>query len=259
MKPLASIVPALAQPATLTETEHRPWPVPRRPWLMAQTWENLLFAHWRVPEAELRRVVPPELAIDTHEGGAWIGVTPFEVSALRLRGLPHVPRLTSFPEVNVRTYVTVDGRPGIYFLSLDAASRAAVAAARRTYRLPYFKSRMAARRTGERVDYRSERISDDGLPAQLRVVYGPTGGPSKAAEGSIEQFLAERYCLYTLDGRRRVVYADIHHPPWPLQRATASFGENTMTGPLSIDLAAAGDPLLHFAARQDVLIWSPER
>lgn len=224
---------------------------------MAQTWEDLLFAHWRVAAADLRRVVPTELEGDTRDGSAWLGVTPFRVSAFRLRGLPHVRGVTSFPELNVRTYVTVDGKPGIYFLSLDASSLAAVASARRTYRLPYFRARMSARRVDGRMDYRSARASHDGPPARLRATYEPIGEPFQAADGSIEHFLAERYCLYTLDGRRRVVRADIHHPPWPLQRAVASLGENTMATPFGLDLGP--DPLLHFAARQDVLIWSPER
>jgi uncharacterized protein YqjF (DUF2071 family) len=258
LSPLAPVAPSLAQPATLNETAHRPWPLPNRPWLMAQTWEDLLFAHWRVPAADLRRVVPAELDVDTRDGSAWLGVTPFRVSAFRLRGLPHVRGLTAFPELNVRTYVTVDGRPGIYFLSLDASSLAAVASARRTYRLPYFRARMSARPAGDRMDYRSERASRDGPPARLQATYEPIGEPFQAADGSIEQFLAERYCLYTLDERRRVVRADIHHPPWPLQRAVATFDENTMATPVGLDLDAAGDPLLHFAARQDVLIWSSE-
>src|SRR5436305_990969 len=125
MAPLGAAAMSFGQPRTLAETGHRPWPLPDRPWLMAQSWLDLLFAHWRVPADELAAVLPPQLPVDSYDGSAWLGVTPFWVGAVRLRGLPHVPCVTSFLETNVRTYVTIDGKPGIYFISLDAASRLA--------------------------------------------------------------------------------------------------------------------------------------
>jgi uncharacterized protein len=256
MAPLAAVSRSFGQPRTLRERGHRPWELPERPWFMAQSWLDLLFAHWPVPPGELRKVMPPELEPDTHDGSAWIGVTPFDVGAFRLRGVPHVPGLTSFLETNVRTYTTVDGKPGIYFISLDAASRLAVAGARRTYRLPYFRARMSARRTGGWVDYRSERMSSDGPPAELRIRYRPSGDRFQADSGSLEYFLAERYCLYTLDAARTVLRADIHHPPWPLQPAEAEIERNTMAAGVGQLLDDA--PLLHFAERQDVVIWSLE-
>lgn len=225
---------------------------------MAQTWENLLFAHWAVPVAALRRVVPAAIPIDTFDGTAWLGVTPFRVSAFRLRGTPHIPGLTQFLETNVRTYATIDGKPGIYFFSLDAASRAAVAGARRTYRLPYFHARMSIEWGDGMIDYRTERISDDGPPAALRLHYRATHEPSTAAPGSLEHFLTERYCLYTLDESGAVQRADIHHPPWPLQPAEAEWEHNSMARGLGVELPGE-DALLHFARRQDVLIWRLNR
>jgi uncharacterized protein YqjF (DUF2071 family) len=221
---------------------------------MAQTWERLMFAHWRLPAEMLRRVMPAEIPVDTFEGSAWVGVTPFAVSSARMRLMPHLPGLTSFPEVNVRTYATVGGRPGIYFLSLDAASRAAVAAARRTYRLPYFRARMSVSRDAPEVAFSSERVSRDGPAASLDVRYRPVGAARPAEPGSLEYFLTERYCLYTLDAQRRVRRADIHHPPWPLQRAEAEWRDNSMTAGLGLE-PADEDAVLHYAARQDVLIW----
>ena len=220
---------------------------------MAQTWENLLFAHWRVPAEALRDVVPAAIPIDTFDGSAWVAVTPFRVGALRLRGTPHVPWLASFPETNVRTYATVEDRPGIYFFSLDAANRLAVLAARRSYRLPYFHARMSIDKVGEAIEYRSERRSDDGPPAALHLRYRPRGRPERAEPGSLEHFLTERYCLYTLDSEGRVQRGDIHHPPWPLQAAEAEWEHNSMTAGLDLDLP--GEPLLHFASRQDVVFW----
>jgi uncharacterized protein len=221
--------------------------------LMGQTWVDLLFAHWRVPEEALRRVVPPQLPIDTYDGSAWLGITPFRVRGLRLRGTVPAPVLSSFPELNVRTYVSVEGRPGIYFLSLDADSCAAVRAARRSYRLPYFRSRMRVEQEGEGVGYELMRTSEDGPPAYFTARYGPRGGELPIREGSLERWLTERYCLYTLDDAGRIQRGDIHHPPWPLRGGWAEVETNTMAMPFGIELE--GEPLLHFSARQDVVIW----
>jgi uncharacterized protein YqjF (DUF2071 family) len=161
---------ALCQRAVLGETGHRPWPLPQGAWLMGQTWANLLFAHWRVPEEALRRVVPPQLPLDTFEGSAWLGITPFCVRGLRLRNTAPAPVLSSFPELNVRTYVSVEGKPGIYFLSLDADSRPAVAAARRLYRLPYPARTSSSGRCGR---FRSANGGGPACAGERRLGFGP--------------------------------------------------------------------------------------
>jgi uncharacterized protein len=244
------------QCAVLAEVEHRPWPLPDRPWLMGQTWYDLLFAHWALPPAALSRLVPEPLELDLRADKAWLGVTPFVIGGLRLRGTPPLPWLSRFPELNVRTYVAYGGRPGIYFFSLDAARLAAVAAARRAYRLPYFHAEMSARHEGETVHYESKRIGSSGPSAELRVRYGPTGPRLPVEDGSLERWLAERYCLYVVDGRGRALRADIHHAPWPLQPAEATIELNTMARPLGLELDS--DPLFHYSARQDTLIWALE-
>ena len=255
LSPLGDACRDVGQARVLHETGHRPWPLPSSPWLMAQSWNDLLFAHWPVPAERLQSVVPAEVQVDTFDGSAWIGITPFEVSGLRLRGAPPAPGISRFPELNVRTYTRVAGKPGIWFMSLDADSSFAVVAARRTYRLPYFRARMSTDRSEGGIHYRSKRSSPDGEPAELRAMYRPTGPVFQARPGSLEHFLVERYCLYGLDERRRICRADIHHPPWPLQPAEASLERNTMTAPYRIELPPE-PPLLHFAGRQDVVIWS---
>jgi uncharacterized protein YqjF (DUF2071 family) len=244
---------AARQRAALERTEHRPWPVPERSWFQGQTWERLLFAHWRLPEEALRPLVPPELPLDTHDGSAWLAVTPFRITGLRLRGLPPLPFVSTFLELNVRTYVTLRGRPGIYFFSLDAASRFAVGAARRLYKLPYFRAQMSAERGGAWVEYSSER-RNGGHAAALRVRYRGTGDAREPEAGTLEHFLTERYCLYVVDERRDVHRADIHHAPWLLQPAAAELAENSMA-PGGIDLSSE-PALLHYSERQDVVIWA---
>jgi uncharacterized protein len=252
LTPLAAAVDEIgAQRRTLAQVEHRPWPLPARPWLMGQTWYHLLFAHWPVEASAIDRLLPPPLRAHRHDGSAWLGITPFTVAALRLHGSAPLPWLSWFPELNVRTYVEVDGKAGIYFFSLDAARRSAVAAARRGYRLPYFRARMSVERVGAEIRYQSERSDRAGPPAALRARYRPAGSRT---DDPLGRWLAERYCLYVVDERRRVLRADIHHRPWPLRPAHAEIERNEMATPLGLDLP--GEPLLHYSARQDTLIWA---
>jgi uncharacterized protein len=252
----SDVTDALRQPRrAFRDTSKRPWPLPDHPWVMGQTWQDLLFAHWRVDEALLREQVPAQIPLDTWDGDAWIGVTPFVVTGCRPRLSLPIPGAARFPEINVRTYATIDGKPGIWFFSLDAASRLAVEAARRVYRIPYFPAKMAARRDGERIRYAHRRTQADAPPAAFTAEYGPTGPVRPAEPGSWEEWACERYCLYTLDDDRRVLRADIHHPPWPLQEAEASIAVNRMGDELGLELS--DDPVLHYSRRQDVVFWLP--
>lgn len=249
---LETLTAPAKQAATLHETAHRPWPLPEGPWLMAQTWTDLLFAHWRVRYEALRPHVPADLELERFDGSCWLGVTPFVLRNLRLRGTLPLPRVSSFPELNVRTYVVAGGKPGIWFFSLDAASAVAVEAARRLYRLPYFRARMSVDARGGRVRYSSARTERGGGPRVFTATYGGLGDTFTAPPESLEWFLAERYCLYAAD-RARVFRAEIHHPPWPLRHAEAEIELNTMA-PEGVELE--DDPVLHLGPRQDVLIWA---
>jgi hypothetical protein len=223
---------------------------------MTQTWYDLLFAHWPVPVALLRALVPPTLAIDTFDGEAWLGIIPFHMT-VRLRGLPAVPGLSAFPELNVRTYVTVEGKPGVFFFSLDAGNRLIVAIARQWYRLPYFRARMTVDGAGDAVRYASRRIHQDAPPAEFAAQYRPVGDVFRAPTSSLAHWLTERYCLYTPGSRGRLRRGEIHHEPWPLQPAAARLDRNTMTLGHDIPLPATA-PLLHFARRLRVIFWPLE-
>jgi uncharacterized protein YqjF (DUF2071 family) len=222
---------------------------------MGQTWTDLLFAHWSVAPTLLAGAVPAELALDTRDGRGWIGVTPFRVRHLRPRLTLPAPVFSTFPEINVRTYVVVGGKPGIYFFSLDAGSALAVAAARRLYRLPYFRARMSIRSDGATTRFVSRRTAPEApSPAAFIAGYAAVGDAFEPVAGTLEHWLTERYCLYTLDGQRRVQRAEIHHPPWRLQHARADIEANTMAA--EVGLALEGEPLLHYARRQDVVFWT---
>jgi uncharacterized protein len=220
---------------------------------MGQTWEDLLFAHWRVPAEEIRHALPPGLELEQYDGSAWLGIVPFRLVALRLRGGLPVPRLSSFLEVNVRTYVrAADGKPGVWFFSLDASSGLAVRVARRAYRLPYFRARMSLDRSDAWRDVECARIGERGKVLSGR--YRPTGEAVHAEPGSLESFLAERYCLYSTAPDGALWRTEIHHGPWPLQPAEAEF-ELTSIAPVAL----RGEPTCCFAARQDTVVWPPQQ
>jgi uncharacterized protein len=240
-------------PASIATTDHRPWPLPDRPWAGAMRWHDLLFAHWPVRQEVLRPYIPAPLAIDTYDGWAWLGVVPFRMSAVRPRMVPPVLGLR-FPELNVRTYVRSRGREGVWFFSLDASSRLAVRVARRLYGLAYYDAEMRCSREGEVVTYESRRTDADAPPAVLTARYRPTGAPFRAEPGSLDHFLTERYALYSLDRQGRVRFGDIHHAPWELQPAEAEFDVNTMAAQLRTALPERG-PILHYARYQEVVAW----
>jgi uncharacterized protein len=221
---------------------------------MKQIWHDLLFAHWPIAPPTMRARVPSELRLDSFDGYCWVGVVPFWMSGVRARGLPAFPGLSRFPELNVRTYVTYGDKPGVYFFSLDAANLSAVWAARTFYHLPYFFASMSSVEQKGEIRYSTRRHES---PAEFRAAYQPTSPARQPAKGSLEHWLTERYCLYTVHGGR-VYRGEIHHPPWPLQDATAEFEVNTMAAAARIDLPYTV-PLLHFSRRQDVLIWPLRR
>jgi uncharacterized protein len=225
---------------------------------MAQIWHDLLFAHWPVAVQDLCGHIPPALTLDTFDGSGWVGVVPFGMSGIRPRQLPAVPWLSAFPELNVRTYVTVGGMSGVYFFSLDAGNPVAVALGRSIFNLPYFRARMTLRIVENAVRYASHRTHSGAPPAEFRARYGPTGPIFSASAGSLEHWLTERYCLYTVDSGGRAVRTGIHHPQWQLQPAEAVFDRNTMAAAHGLVLPSM-EPLLHFSRRQDVIVWPPVR
>lgn len=221
---------------------------------MRQTWSDLLFAHWPVSPEVVRPHLPAGLAIDTFNDQAWLGVVPFRMSGIRPRALPETPLLSRTDGINLRTYAVAEGKPGVFFFSLDAGSPLAVILARRFFHLPYFHARFTIRYDGTTVEYASQRTHQGAPPGEFAAVYRPTGPIFEAAPGSLERWLTERYCLYATDWSGRLYRGDIHHRVWPLQPATAEIRHNTLAQGFGLSLPDA-QPLLHFAARLDVLVW----
>jgi uncharacterized protein YqjF (DUF2071 family) len=226
-------------------------------WVMHQRWTNLLFAHWPVAPTILRPLLPPSLTLDTFDGEAWVGVIPFHMSNVRPRYVPPLPWLSAFHELNVRTYVRAGDRPAVWFFSLDASNPLAVRAARAAVHLPYYDARMRmVVAANDSVSYRSDRTHRGAPAASFEATYQPEGAVYRAAPGTLDHFLVERYELVSMTPRG-LVHVRIAHPPWPLQRASARITRNTMGTAAGIELI--GEPShLHFAARVDVRTWLPE-
>lgn len=226
-------------------------------WRVAMRWHDLALLHWPVSTQALRRWIPPRLEIDTFDGQAWLGIVPFRMTGVRLRSLPPLPGAAAFPELNVRTYVTDGRRRGVWFLTLDAASQLAVWGARRTYWLNYHRARMSLVEDGQAVRFRSVRQSRGAPAAEFSATYWPVGPACLPAAGTLESWLVNRYCLYTADGRGRVLRSDVEHAPWQLQPAAVEIERCAMTAGLGISLPDTM-PLAHFSRYIDAVAWPLE-
>lgn len=240
--------------SALLNQESRPWPLPSGPWMMNMVWENLLFAHWRIDAQAIRDSIPRELDLDEFDGSAWIGLVPFGMKDVGPRGFPKIKAIGDFPEINVRTYVTCQGKPGVWFFSLDVPHRLPVWLARRFFHLPYFYSDVAITdfdKNGGWTDYHFRR---DELSLDCR--YRPIGPIQPAIQGSFAHWATERYCLYSADARGRVYRGEIAHQPWPLQAAEWEAGVNTALANLPVGEMSES---LYFSERLEVVAWWVDR
>jgi len=237
---------------------------PDQPALLQQSWHHLLFLHWEIPPQELQALLPPQLTLDTFDGIAYVGLIPFTMTGVRPIGIPPLPWVSSFHEINVRTYVHRDGRdPGVWFFSLDATSSIAVAAARAAYKLPYFHSHIEFLPTQEpipEIDFLSERNDPLGAkPANAHIRYKAMEGiVTPAAPGTLEHFLMERYILYTTDERHQLYRARVHHQPYPIQRADLLELDETLIWAAGIRRSEA-NPIRHYAREVNVKIYPIEK
>lgn len=227
-------------------TPYAPQPVRA---IMPQIWRRLTFLHWRYAPDLIRPLIPGGLELDTFDGAAWVGLVPFEIY-----GIPGVPH---FPETNLRTYVVgPDGSRGVLFFCLEAARLAAVMGARVGYHLPYFWARMRVRSDQGMVYYASRRRWPHNPGVMTEIAIRP-GSPFHHTQlNDLDHFLTARFRLYTT-WRRRLMYAQIEHPPWPLARAAVVQLRETIFEANRIP-AREGEPLVHYAAEVAVKIGRPE-
>jgi hypothetical protein len=223
--------------------------MPARRWVWQQSWQDLCFLHFEAGAAELRTRLPRGLELDLFDGKAWVGIVPFRMAETTRRGLPTFAPLSDFPELNVRTYVTTGGKPGVWFFSLDAGNRLAVWLGRSLFHLPYRHAQFHLNESDGACDYRMT-----GPGVEFAATYTPLE-PAPSVAGSFEHWATERYCLYCADQQGALWRAEVQHPKWPLQRAKAIVLCNTVT---SLKLGPQ-HPAVLFSKRIDVVVWPLER
>lgn len=236
----------------------RTWPVPVRSPAMRMKWHDLLFMNWPVDPELVSPHLPHGLELDLYDGKAWISVVPFTMSGVAPRWVPDIPWLSAFPELNVRTYVVHDDKPGVWFFTLDATNKVAVRVARTLFHLNYVDAKITAERNDNWIHYRSLRIDKNYPAAELRVDYRPVGDPFLAEPGSLDDWLTSRYCLYVANRKGRLFRGEIEHEPWQLRETQAVTHANTMLNAYQIPLA--DEPVrMQFAKRTDVVAWSLDK
>ena len=246
----------------LVRTSHKPRPLPSGRWAMTQRWNDLLFAHWPVPASAMAALLPDGLQVDTYQGSAWLGIVPFWLDRLKVRGVPPAPVARSFPDLNLRTYVRDEytGTQGVYCFSMDAGNLVAVAVARAFYRLPYYWAHMQLEQRSERefAFYSRRRFSSQPVVFQARYRgLGPTLKSAESRSGTLEYFFTERYCLFARNRDGQPIRANIHQVSWPLEEAEAVIEQNDLPGSIGITLPNR-EPVLHYSRRQAVYIWPAE-
>jgi uncharacterized protein len=246
----------------LVRTSQKPRPLPSGRWAMTQRWNDLLFAHWPVPVSSLASLLPDWLDVDTYQGSAWLGVVPFWLDRIKIRGVPSVPGVRSFPDLNLRTYVRdrYTGTPGIFCFSLDASNLVAIAVARMIYHLPYYWAEMRLEQRSEREFAFYSRRLFAGRQVMFKARYrglGPTHKTAEMRAGTFEHYITERTCLFSSNRSGQPIRANLHYVPWPLEEAEAEIECNDLPSTVGLELPQL-DPVLHYTRRLAVYIWPTE-
>lgn len=246
----------------LVRTSHKPRPLPSGRWAITQRWNDLLLAHWPVPEAAMAALLPGWLDVDTYQGSAWLGIAPFWLDRIKLRGVLSLPGLSSFPDLNLRTYVRdqYTGTPGVYCFSFDASNLLAIGVARAVYHLPYYWAEMKFEQRSERefAFYSRRRFSEREVIFRARYRgLGPTQRTAGHWGGSFEYFMTERTCLFSSNRAGQPIRANLHYVSWPLEDAEAEIERNDLPSAIGIKLPDI-EPVLHYSRRLAVYVWPTE-
>ena len=239
----------------LTEIDHRPWPLPSGEWKWRQSWLDLAFLHYPVATKEIESRIPKGVSIDTYENAAWIGLVPFRMSGVMRRPLPDIPLFSSFPELNLRTYVIAEGKPGVWFFSLDAASYPIVLGGKALYDLPYHYANSSLNQKEDWFEFLSIRKKER---TKFHAKYRPIGEEFLAKNGTFEHWATERYCLYSLSGHLSISRVEVHHKQWPLQKSEVDIVENEIIDSAGISVID-NKPRCHYSRGVHVISYGKQR
>lgn len=227
-------------------------------WIMMQALRHVCFIHRRVSAESLRPHVPGVFQLETFDSAAWISIVIFNVSGVYPRGLPAISCTPPFTEINVRTYIQYNGRPGVYFLSVDVNHWLTAVISKNWFRLPCWTADMSFRQYGDSYHCRSSRKEAARVSAAFEGAYRPAGAGKTADEGTLASWLTARYRYFTADRGGRIYCGEMRHAPWKLQPAEAEIGTNTLLTPYAAE--AAGEcPLLHYSPGVDAFVWNRKR
>lgn len=241
---------------SLTKTKHRPWPLPSGAWRWRQSWNDLLFVHYQCPKEKLHDLVPKSLTIQEFEGICWIGIIPLKMQKVMMRPLPDLPGISNFLELNVRIYVEYKGKPGVYFLSLDATNPLAVWFGKNLFHLPYRHADMEFKKENNNNFFHSRR-KEGKDQSEFSLSYSSNSEIFEAKLGSLEYFLTERYCFYTQTSGG-LFRGNNHHYPWTLQKARSQILSNSILRNFDIQIPNT-EPHLLYSKGVDVVLWNLEK
>lgn len=242
----------------INDIVHRSYPLPSKNWIMRQNWNNLLFLHWPISPKKLQPFIPSPLQIDVFERNAWIGIIFFCIDGIYPRGFSFKSLTPKFAELNVRTYVRLNGKPGVYFLSLDVSDWASYTIAKRWYRLPYHPAITSLHKEEQSYHCECIRKGLTNKPITFKGKYKPISEVFFPHVGTLDHWLTERYCLFSTNNGIDIYCGEIHHHPWQLQLAEVEISENTMFSPFQWDFSDV-KPISHYSEGMDTLFWNIKR
>jgi uncharacterized protein YqjF (DUF2071 family) len=235
-----------------TELDHRPFSLPSSQWIMTQVWNDVLFMHWPVARDCIQSLLPRCLELDCYENTPWISFVLYNITNSRLRGFPPIPPFSSLPGLNIRTYVTYKGIPGIYFFSLDAPQLSAVLGAKWTTGLPYRFAKMNYKKEIDTIEFSSSFLGSRG-EENFHVVYNPSSYMYEADPDNLDYWLLERYRMYSIR-KEKLYHMDIHHDQWKVSDVKVDHLENSMAPYLPQETFLT-QPNIHYSRRRQCFFY----
>lgn len=210
-----------------------------------QEWHDVLFMHWPVPYEILRPYIPQPFSLETYDEQAWITIILFQAKNSRFRAMPNIMSYPPFLQMNTRTYIQFDGKPGIYFLSVDVNHLLVQVASKRLLQLPYELANMDIKRDRDHISFKSNRINSGYLLSHITANYRPLSQQVHHPQGTLSHWLTERYCFWLIKGTK-IIKGPLSHEPWELDKVTVTLGKKDIIPFITMN-DIQEKPIAHYA------------